>query len=124
MASGKEKHADYLRQLSLLGKDLARRAKSRCELSGAPGALVNHDLLPDDKNPSLDTVVLVTEEVSSWLHGNPFEPSSARFLETTVWSTEPAVRLACNYLLGQIDENWARDAAENLELMFPQSLPS
>ena len=118
MASGKDKHADYLNELNLLGKDLARRAKSRCELSGEPGPLVNHDLKPEDKNPTLDTVVLVSQEVSSWLQDGRFEASNARFLETAVWSSEPAVRLACKILLAKIDETWAQEARENLELMM------
>ena len=117
MASGQQKHADYLKALSLLGKDLARRAKSRCELSGEPGRLVNHDLFPDDRAPSLETVVLVNEDVSAWLNGSPINPNQARFLEHTVWSTEPAVQTACRRLLALIDEPWAKEAIENLEIM-------
>ena len=117
MASGQQKHADYLRALSLLGKDLARRAKSRCELSAEAGPLVNHDLFPDNRSPSLETVVLVREEVSAWLNGVKFDQNEARFLESAVWSTEPAVRTACKRLLSAIDEPWAREALDNLELM-------
>jgi len=117
MASGQQKHADYLRALSLLGKDLARRAKSRCELSGEAGPLVNHDLFPDNRDPSLDTVVLVCEEVSGWLKGATINQNEARFLESAVWSTEPAVQTACRQLLAAIEEPWAKEALDNLELM-------
>ena len=70
MAKGRQKHQDYLDALSLLGKDLARRAHSKCELSGVPGSLDMFDLEDSSVEPDLDHVVLVCEDVRQLLEAN------------------------------------------------------
>ena len=118
MAKGKQKHQNYLDALSLLGKDLARRARSKCELSGEPGSLHTIDLEGSDTEPSLDHVVLVSETVKTHLEGRHLdERGPLRYLEEAVWNPEPAVRRAACRILEQIDAPWAQEAIDNASSM-------
>jgi len=119
MAKGRQKHQDYLDALSLLGKDLARRAHSKCELSGVPGSLDMFDLEDSSVEPDLDHVVLVCEDVRQLLEANKVTRprDTLRFLEEAVWNTEVAVRSAAIRILEKIDEPWAREAIENARSM-------
>ena len=117
MAKGREKHQSYLDALNLLGKDLARRAKSKCELSLEPGTLQIFDLQGPDVEPELDHLVMVCPQVTQHLNGKEIERASVHYLETAVWSTEIAVRKAAIRILEQINEGWAHEAIENAKSM-------
>lgn len=116
MAKGREKDLAYREALSGLGKSLARRARSKCELSGEPGTLVTVDLRPDDRDPTLETVVLVAPTVAENIGGRGLD-GPLHYLNDAVWSPEPAVRHAAEKILKQIDAPWARDALDNIRLM-------
>ena len=116
MVSPRAKHEHYKACLQALGKDLARRSKSRCELSGARGGLSAVDLRGPDFEPELEHVVLVTPALEKMLQGGPLM-LPLNYLVDAVWSSEPAVRGAAVRLLDRIDEPWARDAIENAHLM-------
>ena len=117
VAKGQAKHQTYVDALNLLGKDLARRAKSKCELSGESGRLEIYDLEGPDKEPAMEHVVLVSEEVAGYLGGRPVTGGAVRYLENIVWSTEPAIRRAAVLILERIDESWALEAIDNAKTM-------
>ena len=117
MAKGRDKHQAYLDARNGFGKQLARRAGRKCELSGAAGSLVIYDLIGPPKAPELTHILLVTEALKQVLDGAKVVGEELRFLENCVWSTEPAVRKASVKLLSRIHEDWARAAIENAEMM-------
>ena len=117
MAKGQAKHQTYVDALNRLGKDLARRAKSKCELSGEPGTLQIFDLEGSDKEPDLEHVLMVSEEVASYLGGKKVSGGNVRYLENAVWSTESAIRRAAICILERIDEPWALEAIDNAKSM-------
>lgn len=118
MAKGKQQHQDYLDALSLLGKDLARRARSKCELSGEPGSLHTIDMEGSDVDPSLEHVVLVSATVKDHIDGkNLGQRGPLRYLDEAVWNPEPAVRRAACLILAQIDAPWAQEAIDNAQSM-------
>lgn len=117
IAKGREKHQAYLDALNLLGKDLARRAKSKCELSEESGTLEIFDLEGPDAEPDLNHVLLVSPKVAEYLGGKSLKGANLRYLETTVWSTQPAIRRAAVRILERIDEAWAHDAIQNAHSM-------
>lgn len=117
MARGREKHDAYRQALSLLGKDLARRAKSRCELSEERGSLVTYDLEGASVEPSLEHVLLVSPTVEEHLEGRNLQGNNARYLENAVWSELPVVRRAAIKILEQVQESWAEEALENARMM-------
>ena len=121
MAKGREKYEDYRKALSLLGKDLARRAKSKCELSGESGSLEIVDLHPDAHDPSMNSVLLVRPDIAKWLQTEmPIPESQARFLEHAIWSEVQPVRIATRRLLKRLDTGWANDALESLDGWAPE----
>ena len=117
MAKGRDKHQAYQDALNRLGKDLARRAGRRCELSEVPGTLVIHDLEGPKVEPDLEHVLLVSPVLKISLDGGPIDESAVRCLENAVWSPLPVVRRAAVLLLERIDAPWAIDAVENARTM-------
>ena len=111
MAKGKEKHQARLDAIGLLGKDLARRARRKCELCEQGGELRPHDLAPDDV-PSLESLALLCERCRELATGGEQDPRTLRFLETAMWSEQAHVATLARSLLGAMDVGWARDALE------------
>ena len=117
MARGKEEHQAYLAALSGLGRELARRSRSRCELSGEKGRLEPFDLLGPTADPDLDHVLLVSAEVAEHLQGKGLDRDVLRYTENAVWNESPLIRRAAVRILENLDQPWARDAIENARSM-------
>ena len=104
-----------------IGKDLARRAKSKCELTGRSGIrLLPYEVPPVPLVPELERTLLLCEECHAALQ----RPSSMdggyhwRFLAEVVWSDFPAVQVVAWRLLSELAkrEDWARIAMDGMEL--------
>jgi len=98
----------------LLGKDLARRARSRCELcsdSERKARLFDTDAKAD---PSLESVLLLCERCSDLIKRDckGADPRELRFLEEVVWAEVPLVVATAKSLLKKVDEPWASDALD------------
>ena len=112
MASkGKAKHEARQAAVSLLGKDLARRAGRKCELCGAQDGLRAYDHAPD-KEPTLDSLALLCARCRALVDGEVGSADELRFLENAVWSDIPAVTGVSRALLRRVDADWARATLE------------
>ncbi len=113
MAAGKQKHQARLDAISLHGKDLARRAKRKCELCED-----NHDLRPYDTDPeagpSLDTLCLLCERCRAVADGRTDDPRTLRFLESSLWSDVQPVAVVARRIAETVDADWARQVLEML----------
>ena len=113
MAAGKQKHQERLDAIALQGKDLARRAKRKCELCED-----NHDLRPydtdPDAEPGLDTLVLLCERCRAVADGRVDDPRTLRFLESTLWSDIQPVAVMARRIAETIDADWARQVLDLL----------
>lgn len=113
MAKGLEKHQARLDAIQLEGKDLARRAKRKCEL--CEGA---DDLRPYDTDvevePSLGTLLLLCQRCRGFADGEGQDPRTLRFLEGAVWNQTPVVASLAHRLIKGVDTDWARDTLEML----------
>lgn len=124
MAKGYDQNQERLAALNWLGKDLARRAKSKCELCEASGTkLVPYEVPPVAKEPDLEKTLLVCEECGSQLTSDrQFRADDRwRVLCTTVWGELPAAQVVSVRLLRRLakepsTESWAYDALEQLYL--------
>ncbi len=121
MAKGWEKHRERQGALASFGKDLARRAKSKCELCEAAGVkLVPHELAPAPSEPDIEKCLLLCEECELQLREpKRFRPGEHwRCLARAVWSETPAVQVAAVRLLRRQagGEAWARETLEGLFL--------
>jgi len=99
--------------IAFLGKDLARRAKRKCELCEEADDLRPYDTLPDQE-PELDTLILMCARCRSLADGGDADPRTLRFLETAVWNEHQHVAAFARTLLTRVDAQWARDTLEML----------
>ncbi len=118
MARGRDKHQARASALSALGKDLARRARSKCEVCGETGPLRPVALTAADE-PALDEALLLCERCETLLcKGRHEGAETLRFLEEAVWSEfEPVQVAAVKMLETLVDadvDRWPAEAAENL----------
>ncbi len=119
MAKGKDKHQHRLDELNLLGKDLARRSHSQCELCGASGVkLLVHEVEPVPAMPDLEHALFACEVCKEQLD-NPkrVDADHWRCLSSSVWSEVPAVQVqAVQMLVSLKDHDWAADLMDQLYL--------
>jgi protein PhnA len=120
MAKGYELHQARMMALQGLGKDLARRAKSKCELTGAAGVrLWPYEVPPAGETPELDRTLLLSEECLEMLeHPERLAGRHWQCLVEAVWSEMPALQVVAWRLLHELAqrEDWAREALEEVSL--------
>ncbi|MEE4245630.1 MAG: hypothetical protein V2I33_09475 [Kangiellaceae bacterium] len=121
MAKGLQKHQAHQDKLSLLGKDLARRAKSQCELSGQSGVpLTIYEAIESDE-PSLNTTCMLCDDSLSDIKRLPKKNNLAanqhwRCLSNSIWSEVPIIQALSYKLLELIDLDWSKDLLEQVYL--------
>ena len=103
-----------------MGKDLARRAKSRCEITGAAGLkLWPYEVPPVGAEPDIERTILVSEACLEMLdHPNRLRGREWQCLAEAVWSDNPAVQVTAWRMLRELAkrEDWAREALDNVFL--------
>lgn len=119
MAKGREEHQARLAHLNSFGKELARRAKSKCELCEVAGEkLAVVEIPPEPRDPEIERCVMLCEPCATAVReSKKFQPGDHwRCLGQTVWSEVPAVQaLALRLLRRQEDKQvWAREALESV----------
>lgn len=121
MAKGYDANQARLETLSLFGKDLARRSKARCELSGeANVALKIYEIPPELTEPEFDRCLFLSEATIEQLE-NPTKKLVAeqwRHLSELIWSELPQVQLMTVRILQWIaqDHSWAQEIIEEAYL--------
>lgn len=116
MGKGYEQHQARVQALQAIGKDLARRARSKCELTGAAGVrLTPYEVPPVSNDPDLDRTLLVSEACHEVLD----QPSRLKgrewqVLAETIWSELPAAQVVAWRMLSHLakKEDWAREVIE------------
>jgi protein PhnA len=120
MAKGHELHQARMMALQGLGKDLTRRAKSKCELTGAAGVpLWPYEVPPVSEGPDFDRTLLISEECHEMLeHPERLAGRHWQCLAEAVWSEMPAVQVVAWRMLNELAkrEDWAREALEEVFL--------
>ncbi len=111
MAKGREKHQARLDAIAFQGKDLARRAKRKCELCEGTGDLRAYDG-DVDAEPSLETLALACERCRAVLDGRKDDERTLRFLETAIWNEHAVVAELAKRMISKVDAGWARDALD------------
>jgi protein PhnA len=120
MAKGYELHQARMMALQGMGKDLTRRAKSKCEITGASGVpLKPYEVPPVGEDPDIDRTLLVSEECLEMLeHPNRLAGRAWQCLAEVVWSEMPAVQVVAWRMLRELAkrEDWARETLEEVFL--------
>ena len=119
MATRLEKHRERLNALSLLGRDLTRRAGSKCELCEAAGVkLQPYEVEPVPAEPELDHCLFICETCSHQLD-NPkqIDANHWRCLGKSMWSEVPAVQVTSILMLRRLAPlEWAEELLEQAYL--------
>jgi protein PhnA len=120
MGKGYDTHQARVLALQGIGKDLARRAKSKCELTGASGiALRPYEVPPVGLEPVLERTLLLSEACHEVLE-RPKQLAGRRWqcLAEVVWSELPAIQVVAWRLLNRLakNEDWAKEAIEEVFL--------
>ena len=121
MAKGYDTNQARLQTLSLFGKDLARRSKTSCELSGKSGvALKIYEIAPVPNDPEFDRCLFLSEDTIEQLE-NPkkkLTPGQWRHLNELIWSELPQIQLMAVRILQWIaqDHTWAQEIIDEEEL--------
>lgn len=120
MAKGYELHQLRMMALQAMGKDLARRAKSRCEITGAAGVpLRAYEVPPVPEDPDIERTLLVSEPCLEVLqHPGRLAGRTWQCLGEAVWSDMPAVQVVAWRMLRELAsrEDWAREIFEEVFL--------
>lgn len=120
MGKGYEQHQARVLALQRLGKDLARRAKSKCELTGAAGVpLRPYEVPPVGDEPDLERTLLLSEACHKALdRPEKLEGRAWQCLAEVVWSEMPAVQVVAWRMLERLAkrEDWARDVVDEVFL--------
>ena len=117
MAKGLLKYQERKSALNMLGKDLARRARSKCELCEASGvSLTAYEVAPVPEEPDFEHCIMTCDTCREQLE-NPKRVQSDhwRCLTKSIWSEVPAVQaLSLRYLrkFAQQHYQWATDTLE------------
>jgi protein PhnA len=120
MAKGYDQHQQRLAGLNHLGKDLARRAKSKCELTGESGVPLHiYEVPPSGADPDLDRCLMISPACREAIE----KPKSLagqqwRTLAETIWAELPAAQVMAWRMLSVLarNEDWARETLENSTL--------
>ena len=118
MVRGFEQNQLRLQALSFLGKDLARRAHSKCELCEATGVKFKTvEIEPIPAEPELEHCLLLCEQCKEQLDrkGRP-DNQYWRCLETSAWKELAVVQVTAIRLLREIEAPWTEQLLEQLYL--------
>ena len=120
MAKGYDQHQQRLGRLSTFGKDLTRRARSKCELCETAGErLAIFELPPAPAEPDFQRCLFLCPICHDQLGGAAIDqPERWRCLNNTAWSELPAVQAAAVIILRRlgVERPWASELLETLVL--------
>lgn len=118
MVRGFEKNQQRLQALATLGKDLARRARSKCELCTSSGVkFICREIQPVPEEPDLNHCLLICDQCDQQLDkkGRPDE-KYWRCLETSAWKELPVIQVTAVRLLRSIGVAWTEQLLDQLYL--------
>lgn len=120
MGKGYDTHQARVTALQLLGKDLARRAKSKCELTGVAGVpLRAYEVPPVAAEPDSERTLLLSEACHEVLdRPEKLAGRTWQSLAEVVWSEMPAVQVVAWRMLNRLAkrEDWAREVIDEVFL--------
>jgi len=118
MAKGHDRHAARQAEVADLGKDLSRRARSKCELCGISSTLRPTELTPLASEPNIDWAALLCPQCRQSIDAKKMNLSKDyQFLRESIWSDIAPVQILAIRLLRRLAESgldWAQSSLDDL----------
>jgi hypothetical protein len=117
MARGRDAHDARVAAVAALGRSLARRAGSVCELCGSGDGCRVVEVPPLSDDPDLERALLQCDACTEALGARRLDGASLRHLTTAAWGDPVPVKLVAIRGLRRLAEQgelWARDALDAL----------
>ncbi len=120
MSKGYRKQQERYDALHALGRPLARRAHSRCELCEEAGvSLQAVEIEPLSQEPELERTLMLCQPCAHGVQGKPLEPQRWRFLESAIWTELAPAQVAAVRIVRRLDAQkiaWATALLDTLYL--------
>jgi len=116
MARGLDRHQAHKHAVAALGKNLSRRAGSRCELCEDTQGLHVIEVLACEE-PDEDAAILACERCQNALSKKPDPQDNLRALASSAWSEIVPVQVAAIRLLRALSKSevaWAQETLDGL----------
>ncbi len=118
MSKGYDKNRKRLEELSLLTKDLVRRASSSCELCSVSGVSLHvFEVGPIDDEIDYEKCILICETCYEQIEDSKkMDITRWKFLNNAVWSSVPPVQVISVRLLKKFakEESWAQELLDQV----------
>jgi protein PhnA len=114
MAKGRDAFDARRNELSLFGKDLARRSGRKCELCQAQGVSLSiFEVPPVPKAPDFDHCIFICSTCAEQIEQPKRRDANHwRCLTQSVWNETPSIQAISVALLSTFDTDWAQDTRE------------
>ncbi|MBN2797733.1 MAG: hypothetical protein JXX28_01180 [Deltaproteobacteria bacterium] len=102
--------------VGMIGKELTRRSRGRCELCGQPGGRP-WELPPFPVEPDPDRSLMLCERCTSWMERGHPDADEHHLLSEVAWSDLPPVRLAAARLIFacEASPDWIRESLDDID---------
>lgn len=118
MAKGYDQHMERKNKVNSFGRELTRRAKSKCELCEATGiSLSVFEVPPVKEEPEVERCIFICDECRDKLERvKKAKENDFRFLSNSMWSEVDMVRALSIVLLKEMSKkySWAEVILDDL----------
>ncbi|MCX3067059.1 PhnA protein [Cetobacterium somerae] len=118
MAKGYDQHMERKNKVNSFGKELTRRAKSKCELCEATGVSLSiFEVPPVKEEPEVERCIFICDECRDKLERiRKAKENDFRFLSNSMWSEVDMVRALSIVLLKEMSKkySWAEVILDDL----------
>ncbi|MGL5278299.1 MAG: PhnA protein [Cetobacterium sp.] len=118
MAKGYDQYLERKNKVNSFGKELTRRAKSKCELCEATGVSLSiFEIPPTKEEPEVERCIFICDECRDKLERiKKAKENDFRFLSNSMWSEVDMVRALSIVLLKEMSKkySWAEVILDDL----------
>ena len=118
MAKGYDQHMERKNKVNSIGRELTRRAKSKCELCEATGVSLSvFEVPPVKEEPEVERCIFICDECRDKLERvKKAKENDFRFLSNSMWSEVDMVRALSIVLLKEMSKkySWAEVILDDL----------
>lgn len=118
MAKGYDQHIERKNKVNSFGRELTRRAKSKCELCEATGVSLSvFEVPPVKEEPEVERCIFICDECNDKLERiKKAKENDFRFLSNSMWSEVDMVRALSIVLLKEMSKkySWAEVILDDL----------